>query len=366
MSDAGKQSTPDHSVGSQAADPPGEGQVDASTSETDSFELESPTSIHPPLEPMDPQLTTVQPGGGVVIELELAWGNFRRWYLKTFRSGYVARMKELRQGDKNACPHEVLDPRDVKFFRNQNGYYWDEKDDPFTWRNQLPFVRDGLAELFVFIALFWGVAALIGWWTIAGGFQGIDRVVLGLIALTSFVIGGLIMWFFRNPNRPIPAGPGQVVAPADGKVVEIVEIDDDPFIKGPAIRIGIFLSIFNVHINRSPVVGQVIGLRYKPGKCLNALRPESARENEQLEVRIKEIDAPYRKMVIRQITGAIARRIVNGLKPGDKLTRGEVFGMIKLGSRTELLIPQEEGLKIITQLGDKIQAGSTVLAEYAD
>ncbi|MCA9117360.1 MAG: phosphatidylserine decarboxylase [Planctomycetaceae bacterium] len=130
------------------------------------------------------------------------------------------------------------------------------------------------------------------------------------------------------------------------------------------MQIGIFLSIFNVHINRSPVAARIIGLTYRPGKYLNALRPESARENEQLAIRLESTEAPHRRMIARQITGAIARRIVCWLKPGDEVQRGEQFGMIKLGSRTELVIPREDCLKIHTVLGQTIKAGKTVLAEY--
>jgi phosphatidylserine decarboxylase len=132
------------------------------------------------------------------------------------------------------------------------------------------------------------------------------------------------------------------------------------------VQIGIFLSIFNCHLNRAPVAGRVIGLRYRAGKYLNALRPESARENEQLAVRIQETAAPYRRYVVRQITGAIARRIVCWLKPGDEVGRGERFGMIKFGSRTELVLPREAGLAIRTRLGEKVKAGVSVLAEFTD
>ncbi|MGV2340050.1 MAG UNVERIFIED_CONTAM: phosphatidylserine decarboxylase [Planctomycetaceae bacterium] len=114
----------------------------------------------------------------------------------------------------------------------------------------------------------------------------------------------------------------------------------------------------------SPIAGRVIGLRYRPGKYLNALRPESARENEQLAVYIEESGRPHRGMIVRQITGAIARRIVCWLKPADTLSAGEQFGMIKLGSRTELVIPAETGLEIQVRPGDKVKAGTTVLARY--
>jgi phosphatidylserine decarboxylase len=185
-----------------------------------------------------------------------------------------------------------------------------------------------------------------------------------LLALASGVVAILIAWFFRNPVRTIPTEPGVVVSPADGKVVEIEELEHDEFVGGPAVKVGIFLSIFNVHINRAPVAGRVIGLRYRPGKYLNALRPESARENEQLAVLLEASQPPHRGFVVRQITGAIARRIVCWLKPGDNLATGEQFGMIKLGSRTELVMPREPGLQIRTYLGQKVKAGSSILASY--
>lgn len=311
-----------------------------------------------PLQPMDPQITSIQPGGGVCMSFELAWGAMRRWYLKTFRKGYVARMAALRKGEKNACPFDVLDPRDVKFYRNQEGYFWDPADDPFTWRDRLPFARVGLTELWLISGAFFLIAGLLAWGTWELG------PYLRWLAIVPLFLGSSIVWFFRNPHRVVPQDPGVVVSPADGKVVEIDEIPHDDYIGGPAILIGIFLSVFNVHINRTPVAARVIGLSYRKGKFLNALRPESARENEQLAVRIEAQQLPHRRMIVRQITGAIARRIVCWVKPGDELAAGEQFGMIKLGSRTELVMPREAGLKILVKLGDKVQAGSSAVAQY--
>jgi phosphatidylserine decarboxylase len=314
---------------------------------------------------MDPKLATIQPGGGVIIRLEQFWGRFRRMYLKTFRRGYVRRMAAIRQGERNPCPHEVLDPRDMKFYQNQpGGFYWKAEDDPFRWRDNLPFARVGLAELIVFSLITFGGAAGIALLILGQGWTGTGARILSLVAGGLVVAGMLIVWFFRNPDRKIPEGEGVVVAPADGKVVAIDEIEHDEYIGGPAVQIGIFLSIFNVHINRVPIAARVIGLKYKEGKFLNALKPESAKENEQLAIKIEGSDAPYRRMIVRQITGAIARRIVCWLKPGDDLAKGEQFGMIKLGSRTELVLPKEPGLEIKTHLGEHVQAGSSILATY--
>jgi phosphatidylserine decarboxylase len=283
--------------------------------------------------------------------LELAWGRFRRWYLKTFRPRYVARMQTLRRGEPTGCPHEVLDPRDLKFYRNQGRCAWEETDDPFRWRDRLPFARAGLAELVLLGGGFLLLAAVLSvvYWPAA--------IPAGILALG-------VAWFFRNPRRVSPTGVGLVVSPADGLVVSVEDVDYDDFIDGPAVLVGIFLSVFNVHINRAPVSARVIGLSYRPGKFLNAMRPASARENEQMAVRLEENSPPYRRLIVRQIAGAIARRIVCWVQPGDELQRGEQSGMIKFGSRTELVLPREEGLRIEVRPGQRVKAGSSIMARY--
>ena len=315
---------------------------------------------------MDPQLTTIQPGGGIIINLEMLWGRWRRFWLKTFRPGYVKKMESTRKGDFNPCPHDVLDPRDLKYHENQGGYYGEEADDPFAYRSRLPFAREGLAELFVLSTLFFGGAALLTGVILSGVVTGVLSYIGWLLVLTLVLFGMEIVWFFRNPQRAIPAGEGVIVSPADGTFDTIEEIAHHEYIGGPAIEIGIFLSIFNVHINRMPVAGKIIKLVYRPGKCLNALRPESTRLNERLEVYLQMPEPTNRPMLVQQITGAIARRIVCRLKPGDELTKGAQFGMIKLGSRTVIVFPQEEGLEILAKPGDKLKAGSTTLAKYAE
>jgi phosphatidylserine decarboxylase len=331
-------------------------------------ELVPPPPAAPlPLEPMDPHVRSIQPGGGVVCRLELAWGYWRRFWLKTCRPGYVRRMAGTRRGDCNGCPHEVIDPRDLKFFRNQPGYSWEPADDPFRWRDSIPFARAGLAEVIVLTLATLGPAAGLAAWLIGPGAEVATplRVAGWLVVAGLAALGLSILWFFRDPTRAAPPAAGLVVAPADGKVVAIEEVGDDEFVGGPAVQVGIFLSVFDVHINRAPAAARVIGVRYRRGKFLNALRPASARENEQLAVRLQETAAPYRRYVVRQITGALARRIVCWVKPGDELARGERFGMIKLGSRTELVLPREAGLRLVARVGDTVRAGVTVLAEYA-
>ncbi len=298
---------------------------------------------------MDPRLTTIQPGGGVVMSIELAWGALRRRYLRSFRRGYVQRMLATRHGQRGTLPFDPVDPRDLKYYRNQDSYWWADADDPFAWRESLPFVRAGLAELILLGSAAVGLAAVAGWfwWP---------------LALPLLIVAGLIVWFFRDPTREVPDSLGTVVSPADGKLVQIDRVDDPEL--GRCLQFGIFLSIFNVHANRVALPGRVVAVRYRPGKFLNALRPESARENENLDLLLDDTESPGRRFRVRQITGQFARRIVCWVRPGDVLSRGEMYGMIKLGSRTELLIPDNGTLEIGAQIGDRVWAGSTPLAKY--
>jgi phosphatidylserine decarboxylase len=298
------------------------------------------------------------------MRAELAWGYVRRWYLWVFRRAYVDRMQRLRKGTVNQCPHPVFDPRDLKFYRCRPGYSWDRKDDPFAWRDNLPFARVGLAELIIFAGLLFGMAKVVAAVALWKGASGWWAVLLGLNFAVLVVLGGLIVWFFRNPRRRIPDDPAAVVAPADGLIDSIQELDGDEFICEPAVRISIFLSIFNVHINRVPVSCRVLGLKHRRGRFLDARRPESSTQNEQLAIYLEQTGNVARRMIVRQITGLIARRIVCWLKPQDELAIGEQLGMIKFGSRTELVLPRR-GFEIGVAIGDTVQAGSSVLGRYA-
>ncbi|MEX0713720.1 MAG: phosphatidylserine decarboxylase [Pirellulales bacterium] len=301
-------------------------------------------------EPLAPNITSVQPGGGVCYQVELAWGRLRRRYLRTFRPRYVERMAQTRRGDAAGCPHDVLDPRDLKYCRNLCTADWDASDDPFQWRERLPFARWGLAELgLIGLPLLATTLALaVSWWYLAP----LPAVLLVLV-----------VWFFRDPPRRVPQDPGLVVAPADGLVSEVTPLEHDEFIGGPAVRIGIFLSIFNVHLNRAPCRSRVVRLRYHPGRFLNAMNPESALSNENLWIGLEEESPPHRRLAVRQIAGLFARRIVCSLRPGEVIERGHKFGMIKLGSRTELILPAAR-LQVETQPGQRVKAGATVVARF--
>ncbi len=309
----------------------------------------SPVRLTP--EPLPDNLRSVQPGGGFCYRVELAWGRVRRSLLRAFRAGYVRRMAESRRGSADGAPHEVLDPRDLKYCRNQCDCDWDPSLDRFRWRERLPFARWGLAEL-----LLMGVSLLV--LAIAGAWFHWS------LAIVPAVLLAFVLYFFRDLRRVVPEDPGLLVSPADGTIAEITRLEFDEFLGGPAVRIGIFLSIFNVHINRAPAESRVIRLRYSPGAFLNALDPQSAIKNENLWIGLEEQSPPHRRLVVRQIAGLIARRIVCNLRSGEVVPRGHKFGMIKLGSRTELIFPDEPAVQVAVVKGQRVKGGSTVLARY--
>jgi phosphatidylserine decarboxylase len=312
--------------------------------------VESSSALLVPEEVPD-NLRSVQPGGGFCYSVELAWGRVRRWYLQTFRWGYVRRMAELRSGSAVGAPHQILDPRDLKYCRNQCTCDWDVAHDPFHWRDRLPFARWGLAELQLMGYPLAALAVALGWWH-------------WWLASVPVVLLAFLVYFFRDPYRVIPTAAGMLVSPADGTIVEVAELDAGEFVGGPAVRISIFLSIFNVHVNRSPALARVIRLRYTPGKFLDARDPASAMVNESLWIGLQEEQAPYRRLVVRQVAGFVARRIVCNLRSGERVERGHKFGMIKFGSRTELVLPVEDGLRVLATVGQKVKGGSSILAQY--
>jgi phosphatidylserine decarboxylase len=172
--------------------------------------------------------------------------------------------------------------------------------------------------------------------------------------------GGFFTYFFRDPDRPIPADPGAVVAPADGKVIRVEEVQEPQFLHGPARRVAIFMDVFDVHVNRAPVAGVVKEMLHRPGSYRAAFRPEAAQQNEQ-QTLVLEAGAGRRLLVV-QIAGLLARRIVPFVQPGQHLARGERLGMICFGSRVDLYLPPEA--EIVVQVGAKVKAGSTILAQW--
>jgi phosphatidylserine decarboxylase len=176
------------------------------------------------------------------------------------------------------------------------------------------------------------------------------------LALFPLLLGAFFLWFFRDPERTIPSGPGLVVSPADGKVTFIGLAHSEA---GDRIRISIFLNVFNVHVNRSPIAGQVAEVTYHKGRFGNAMHAASAEQNEQNIVRI---EGEGHAVVFKQIAGLLARRIVFTRKVGDPVARGERVGLIKFGSRVDVLL--EAGAEIAVQVGDHVAGGSTILARF--
>jgi phosphatidylserine decarboxylase len=304
--------------------------------------------------------TSVQPGGaGICTQIELAWGRWRRAWLRRFRAAYVQRMAEKRRGSCSGCTHDIIDARDLKFCRNVCGYWFAPEDDAFRWRDHLLLARPGLAEVVIFSVLALVVAVplvLAALWLHP----------LCWIPLTAVVIVWLWMIsFFRDPPRAIPTDPRALLSPADGTITFVGEVADPDFPDGRAVRISIFLSIFNVHVNRIPRSGRVLGVRYFRGTFLDARHPECAARNEQLWIDFEDTSTG-RPLRVKQISGAIARRIVCWLKIGEEVCAGDRFGMIKFGSRTEVLLPADAALEVHVKVGDKVKGGTTVLAQLGE
>ena len=211
------------------------------------------------------------------------------------------------------------------------------------------FAREGL--------LFIAIAAVIA----AGAFGfAISRRSWGLwlAALVLLLLALWVAYFFRDPERVGDRGPSLVVSPADGKLIMITEVDEPGFVKGRAIRLSIFMNVFNVHVNRYPVDGVVKYVHYNKGKFFNAAAEKSSLENEQMSV---GVDTGRYQILVRQIAGLIARRIVTYSRPGEKVKQGERMGIIRFGSRVDVFIPP--GSTIKAKLGDATVAGVTILAD---
>jgi phosphatidylserine decarboxylase len=209
--------------------------------------------------------------------------------------------------------------------------------------------KEGLRE----IGLATLVLALIAW----GG-----AWVYWPLAIPFVLVWVWVLSFFRDPTRRGTFERGDLCSPADGTVTEITHVDDYEPLGGPAVRIGMFLSLFNVHVNRSPCSGTVRSLLYRAGEYLDARHPESGKRNESNTLLIDPDSAMPGPIEVRQVAGFVARRIICHALENQHLTIGERFGLIKFGSRTELVIPQRDATEILVKLGDKVRAGLTVLA----
>ncbi|MHC4271203.1 MAG: phosphatidylserine decarboxylase [Planctomycetota bacterium] len=225
---------------------------------------------------------------------------------------------------------------------------------------RIPLTKYGWPQVAVVpavILVVMGVCLIAGlrYWPVWGIYASESLLIILLIFVLSF---------FRDPLRQIPTEEHLILAPADGTITDIETIEEESHIGGPAVRIGIFLSIFNTHINRAPCNVKVEKITYKKGQYKNAAKVESGRINESNNLNLVRIDNPDDKLILRQISGAIARHIVCRVKEGEHLKSGEKFGMIKFGSRTELYLPFRENVRTLVKKGDRVKAGLTVLVRY--
>ena len=207
--------------------------------------------------------------------------------------------------------------------------------------NRGPVVREGY--IYIAAALFLAVVMYFGF--------GVA------VAVPFVVLACYFTYFFRNPDRTIPTDEHLVVSPADGTVQDVVELEDDDFVKGPCTKIIIFLSIFNVHVNRSPIAGEIKCQKYVCGRFRPAYKDEVGFENERHMLGI-ENEKGFR-VTVTQIAGILARRIVSWVTLDDNMSKGQVYGLIKFGSCTELVVPRN--VEVLVKKGDKVRGGESVL-----
>jgi phosphatidylserine decarboxylase len=206
-----------------------------------------------------------------------------------------------------------------------------------------------------FIAAGWGLTALGAWAALRwSAWWWVPTVVLLILAIWLLV-------FFRDPARTGPRSDAVVIAPADGRVVSVVETDEPSYLKTRASRVSIFMSVFDVHVNRYPVSGTVAYRHYNAGKFLHAAAEKASLDNEQSSVGVA---GPHGPVLVRQIAGLIARRIITDSRVGDQARQGARLGMIRFGSRVDVYVPLSSHATIRVHVGDRVAAGATVLAEY--
>jgi phosphatidylserine decarboxylase len=183
---------------------------------------------------------------------------------------------------------------------------------------------------------------------------------IGSLAVLGLFVTGFICWFFRDPDRLIPSGDGVIVSPADGKVIKIEQIDSTPYFEGACTRISVFMSIFNVHVNRAPHEGTIRQVDYFPGKFFSANLDKASADNEHNALLLESPSG--RRIGCVQIAGLIARRIICAVQAGDAVKRGQRFGIICFGSRLDVYLPPETEIKV--KIGDRVQAGSSILGKW--
>ena len=204
---------------------------------------------------------------------------------------------------------------------------------------RIPIAKDGYVFIFP-LAVLTGIFWALSWFWVTGLFVGLFLFVT---------------WFFRDPERSVPEDPNAIVSPGDGKIVEIIS-EKDPLLDGVYTRVSVFLNVFNVHVNRVPISGKIQATRYNPGKFFNAASHKASLDNEQSAILLNN---GHVTILVKQIAGLIARRIVCWAKEGDEYQRGQRFGLIRFGSRVDIFLP--EGTDIKVAIGDIVNGGSSII-----
>ncbi len=214
-----------------------------------------------------------------------------------------------------------------------------------TW----PFAEGGGTTILIFTVV-WGTAVTLwAFW---------QNWATGLFLFLATAVWLLILYFFRDPNREVVNKPGLVIGPGDGEVVEIVREREDYYLEEDVIRISMFLSVTDVHVQRVPLGGKVTVIDHQPGQFLQAFKPEASDVNEYIAMVTESV---YGRVLIKQIAGILARRCVNNAQPGDDLQTGQRFGLIKFSSRLDLYLPPNA--QLLVKIGDKIIGGLTPIAQ---
>ena len=304
----------------------------------------------------------------------------RRQYLSRLRPGYVRQARELRRGECRGCgsccdltfhcplldennrckhypwrnvscrdfPHDAMD---LRLSQIPCGYYFEEAPEDGDVR--IPLTKYGLRELLLFGGL-----------SVAG--IALSAIFLWYLVPVFALALAFVLYFFRDPQRKVPATPRILVSPADGRVADVGEVEEKEFLRQRTVRIGIFMSPLNVHVNRFPCQGRVEAVVHRPGQFRAAMNPEASSVNESNAISIRAEEGVDTQILVRQISGVLARRIVCQVVEGDSRKRGERFGMVKFGSRAEVYVPLEAGFELAVQVGQRVRAGETVLGKFKE
>jgi phosphatidylserine decarboxylase len=289
---------------------------------------------------------SVQPGGGPCVALRMAWGRLRRAWLRRCRPGYVAASLARRETTCPDCSHDVVDGHDLVWVQNVCASRWPPATAVPPFADRFGLVRLGRPELVA--ATFLGIAAAT-----------VLTLLSPWLALLGAVMPGLAVWFFRDPERTTPAAADAVFAPADGVLDDVRSEPGCAFFAGKALRLGIYLSIFDVHVQRCPCTGHARAFDYCRGERTPTIRAGSTDANEQLVTLFTTTAGT--PVVVRQIAGPFARRICNVLRTDEPVAAGQRFGLIKFGSRCEVWLPAGHVHDVLPR-GTRVRAGETVLA----